>query len=76
MTMVGAGTMIPDRHTWRAAQLMVKRYGEDAAVQAGRRIGALLAVGDVRGAAACRAMMLAIGALQRGRIAAAAFRSL
>jgi hypothetical protein len=63
--MARATAMIPDRHTWRAAQLMVKRYGEDAAVQAGLRIGELLAAGDVMGAAACRAMILAIGELQR-----------
>jgi hypothetical protein len=27
--------MIPDLDIWRAAQLMVKRHGDDAAIQAG-----------------------------------------
>ena len=57
--------MIPDRHTWRAAERMVERFGEDAADQADRRAAMLLAAGDVMGAAACRAMMLTINELQR-----------
>ena len=57
--------MIPDRHTRRAAQRMVERFGEDAADQAQRRAAMLLAVGDRMGAAACRAMMLTIKELQR-----------
>jgi hypothetical protein len=29
--------VIPDIDIWRAAQLLVKRYGDDAAIQAGMR---------------------------------------
>ena len=46
--------MIPDLGIWRAAQLMVKRHGEDAAIQAGMRADELLAEGDVDGAATWR----------------------
>ena len=60
--------MIVDLHTWRAAHRMVERYGEEAAVQADRRADALLAAGDVAGAAACRAMIRAIDALRSARI--------
>ena len=35
---------------WRAAQLLVKRYGDDAAIQAGMRAEELLARGDDDGA--------------------------
>jgi len=44
---------------------MVKRYGGDAAIQAGVRADELLAEGDVDGAAAWRAMIRAIEELQR-----------
>ena len=43
--------MIPDLDVWRVAQLMVKRYGEHAAIQAGMRADELLAEGDVDGGA-------------------------
>jgi triphosphoribosyl-dephospho-CoA synthetase len=54
-----------DLDIWRAAQLMVKRYGEDAAIQAGMRADDLLAEGDVDGAATWRAIIRAIEELQR-----------
>jgi len=50
---------------WRAAQLMVKRHGEDAEIQAGMRADELLAKGDVDGAATWRAIIRAIEELQR-----------
>ena len=55
--------MIPDLDIWRAAQLMVKQYGEDAPIQAGVRADELLAEGDLDGAATWRA----IEELQRAR---------
>ena len=57
--------MISDIDIWRAAQLLVKRYGTDAALQAGMRADRLLAAGDVDGAATWRAILRAIEELQR-----------
>jgi len=57
--------VIPDLDIWRAAQLMVKRYGEDAAIQAAIRADELLAEGDVDRAATWRAIMRAIEELLR-----------
>ena len=57
--------MIPDLDVWRAAQLMVKRHGEDAAIRAGMRADELLAEGDTEGAATWRAIIRAIEELQR-----------
>jgi hypothetical protein len=33
--------MIPDLEIWRAARLMVRRYGEDPAIQSGMRADAV-----------------------------------
>jgi hypothetical protein len=44
---------------------MVKRYGEDAAIQAGMRADELLAKGDIDGAATWPAIIRAIEELQR-----------
>jgi hypothetical protein len=50
---------------WRAAQLLVKRYGDDAAIQAGMRAEELPARGDDDGAATWRAIIRAVEELQR-----------
>ena len=50
---------------WRAAQLMVNRYGDDAAIQAGMRAEELLARGDDDGAVTWRAIIRAVEELQR-----------
>ena len=51
----------------------MKRYGTDAALEAGMRADALLAEGDVEGVATWRAIIRAIEELQRiGALAAAA----
>ena len=50
---------------WRAAELMVKRYSKDAAIQAGVRGDELLAEGSVEGAATWRAIIRAIEEPQR-----------
>ena len=44
---------------------MVKRYGEDAAIQAGIRADELLAEGELDGGATWRAIIRAIEELQR-----------
>ena len=57
--------MIPSRDIWRAAQLMVKRYGADAGAQAAQRADELATEGDHDGAATWRAIVRAIEELQR-----------
>jgi hypothetical protein len=42
--------MIPDRDVWTAALLMVKRYGDDAMLEAAARADQLLEDGDMVGA--------------------------
>lgn len=56
--------MIPDRDIWASANLLIKRYGLDATVQAAMRADDLLAEGDVEGAATWRAIVRAIEKLQ------------
>jgi hypothetical protein len=43
--------MIQDRDIWASANLMLKRYGEDATLQAAQCADDLLAEGDADGAA-------------------------
>lgn len=59
--------MIPEVDVWRAAAAMVKRFGADAAVQAALRADELLEAGDAEGASTWRAIVRAIGELQRHR---------
>jgi hypothetical protein len=42
--------VIPDRDVWQAAVLLVKRYGEDAMLEAAERADLLLDEGDMAGA--------------------------
>lgn len=58
--------MISDRDIWASALLMVKRYGEDAGMEAANRSDELLAEGDVDGAATWRRIVTAIEQLQAG----------
>jgi hypothetical protein len=57
--------MIDDRDIWRAAQLLLKRHGEDAAVQAAQRADELLAEGDSEGCAIWKRILEAVGELSR-----------
>jgi len=43
--------MIPDIDTWRGANVMMKRYGKDAAFEAAQRAEALFEKGDTGGIA-------------------------
>ena len=43
--------MMPETDIWRAAQVMVKRYGEDAPLEAAKRADKMLASGDMDGLA-------------------------
>ena len=40
---------IPEINIWRAANILVKRYGRDAAIVAAQRADECLAAGDVEG---------------------------
>ena len=57
--------MIDDHDLWRAAQLMIKRHGEDAPVVAAQRADELFEEGDLDGAAVWRRITAAIEDLQR-----------
>ncbi len=41
--------MIPNLDTYRAANLLVKRHGEDAPIHAAMRVDAILKAGDLDG---------------------------
>ena len=57
--------MISDPDIWRAAQLIIKRHGEDAAIAAAQRADELLNEGDHEGAAVWRRILRAVEELQR-----------
>ncbi len=57
--------MIDDYDIWRAANLLVKRYGADAAIQAAQRADELLNRGDLDGGAIWRRILAAIEDLAR-----------
>ena len=56
--------MIPEIDIWRAAQVMLKRYGETAGLEAARRADERLEEGDTAGAALWRRILKAIENLQ------------
>ena len=49
--------MIPEIDIWRAAQLMLKRYGDKALEESAARADELLAAGDDNGVAVWRRIM-------------------
>ena len=55
--------MIPDADIWRAATLMLKRYGENAQSESASRADELAAEGDREGAAVWRLITDAIAQL-------------
>ena len=52
--------MIPEIDIWRAAQLMLRRYGEKAEAESAARADELALVGDDEGAATWRRIMAAV----------------
>ena len=52
--------MIPDLDIYRAANLLVKRHGEDAPIHAAMRADATLEVGDLDGYAVWKRVLRAI----------------
>jgi hypothetical protein len=59
--------MISDRDIYAAANLMLKRYGEDAAIEAAKRADELMAAGDMDGRRKWLRIMKAIEELQRAK---------
>ncbi len=59
--------VIPDLDIWRAAQVMVKRYGKDAASEATMRADEFLDQGNHDGKRLWMRIMQAIEELQRER---------
>ena len=57
--------MMPQTDIWRAAQVMVKRYGEDAPLEAAKRADQMLDAGDVDGLAAWKRILAATEELLR-----------
>jgi hypothetical protein len=55
--------MIPDADIWRAAALLLKRYGDEAHSQSARRADELAAERDHDGAAICRLITDAVAQL-------------
>jgi hypothetical protein len=52
--------VIPEIDIWRAATLMLKRYGENAELESARRVDELAADGDLHGATVWRRIMHAV----------------
>ena len=52
--------MIPEIDIWRAAQLMLKRYGDNAVEESAVRANELALAGDDKGAATWRRIMAAV----------------
>ena len=57
--------MIPDLDIYRSAQVLVKRHGQDAPIQAAMRADAMLEADDLAGYAVWRRILRAVGELQR-----------
>jgi hypothetical protein len=55
--------VIPEIDIWRAAYLMIKRYGEKAVEESAARADELATGGDYNGAATWRRIMDAVGQL-------------
>jgi hypothetical protein len=58
---------VADVDIWRAAHLMMKRHGEDAAIVAAQRADEMLAQGDLEGQTVWKRIVVAIDELNRRR---------
>ncbi len=56
--------MIPDLDIYRSANLLVKRHGEDAPVEAAMRADVMLEAGDLDGYAVWKRILRAVAELQ------------
>ena len=59
--------MIADVDIWRAAAILVKRYGKDAGLVASQRIDEQLAAGDLEGRSVWYLILKAVSELQRDK---------
>ena len=57
--------MVDDPDIWRAANLLVKRHGSDAALAAARRADELLAAGGPEGCAVWKRILAVVAELTR-----------
>jgi hypothetical protein len=57
--------MIAEKDIWQAANLMIRRYGEDAAAEAERRADQLRREGELAGSLTWQRILTAIGKLQQ-----------
>jgi hypothetical protein len=57
--------MIPNLDIWRAANVLVTEYGDDAPLLAARRCDALMANGDVDGEPVWKGILRAVEELRR-----------
>ena len=57
--------MIPDLDIYRSANVLMKRHGEDAPIQAAMRADAMLEKGDLGGYAVWKRVLRAVEELQR-----------
>ena len=57
--------MIPDLDIYRSAQVLVKRHGQDAPIEAAMRADELLEAGDLDGCAVWKRILRAVEELQR-----------
>lgn len=57
--------MIDDREIWRAANILLKRFGEDAATEAAQRADELFERGDSDGCAIWKLIRVAVNELSR-----------
>ena len=57
--------MIPEIDIWRCAQLMIRQYGDHAAIQADIRAGGMIDEGDTTGGAICQRIRQAVEHLQK-----------
>ncbi len=57
--------MIPDLDIYRAANVIIKQYGQDAPIHAAMRADAMLEAGDLGGYAVWKRIIKAVEELQR-----------
>ncbi|MGH6670431.1 MAG: hypothetical protein ACRECV_00465 [Xanthobacteraceae bacterium] len=62
--------MISDLDLWRAADILIKRYGTDAPIIAAQRADEMLAAGDTEGQLVWKRILAAVNELQRTKLAA------
>jgi 3-hydroxyacyl-CoA dehydrogenase len=55
--------VIPEKDIWRAAQVMVKRYGRDAEFKAAERCDAMIEAGEPEGLAVWKRILRAVDEL-------------